>query len=287
MAYFRSVMAFCAPAVVRGAFLMPARQQTSKINRAGKRSNACPTLDLSTSQKGRLAMAIIRKQYVRRKCDPVEVERIWAERGGVKRCTKCGHTKQRDQFKLKATHSDGTEYHCKDCRNADDRAKRQAAGILPRAEYVATVMRRLPTAERMDRLWRALEISNARQAWDWWLDHAPTWWTAERERIQRDLTLAKYAEASHRKRARNWNAPIGKSSTLGLARLMWAATECHWCGRGLTKYEGGKYRPTDATYDHVVPLSKRGEHSLANLVVACGQCNFHRAPEDWGVGVAA
>ncbi len=40
---------------------------------------------------------------------------------------------------------------------------------------------------------------------------------------------------------------------------------CAYCGRNLTRQ--------NATYDHVIPLSRGGEDSSENLVWCCNQCN--------------
>lgn len=46
----------------------------------------------------------------------------------------------------------------------------------------------------------------------------------------------------------------------------WAAGErkiCHWCGARCETYE----------IDHIVPLSKGGQHKLDNLAISCPTCN--------------
>lgn len=254
---------------------MPSHQQTPEINRAGKRWNAYPTLDPSTSQKGRLAMAIIRKQYTRRKCDPVEVERIWAERGGVKRCTKCGHTKRREQFKPRPKEKDGAAYECKDCRNKHERTKR-----APLVKYSAP-RKKVTPADYGETTWRPLEVTNAHDAWQWWLDNAPEWWTQARERHRREMQLGWWLTTTHRRRAKEHGAPIGDIDGRGLTSLMVKATHCHWCGEPLTRdiYEGVT-KWTDATYDHVVPLSQGGAHSIENIVIAHAGCNYSRDGRD-------
>ncbi|MCP4828485.1 MAG: HNH endonuclease [Proteobacteria bacterium] len=37
------------------------------------------------------------------------------------------------------------------------------------------------------------------------------------------------------------------------------------------------WNPLSATKDHVVPLSKGGEHSQSNIVAACLRCNGDKA----------
>jgi hypothetical protein len=47
---------------------------------------------------------------------------------------------------------------------------------------------------------------------------------------------------------------------------------CYLCGRA-TDPEASPFDPASPTVDHVVPLSKGGEHSLANARTACLHCN--------------
>jgi len=226
-------------------------------------------------------MAIISKQYIRRKCDPVEVERIWQARGGVKPCTKCGHIRQRNQYKPSTKAKDGAACECKDCRNAHERAKR-----APFVSYSAP-RKKVQPADYGETIWRPLEVSNAHDAWQWWLTNAPTWWVEARDRHRREMQLGWWLAATHRRRARERGAPIGSIDGRGLTSLMVKATHCHWCRCQLTRYEGGKYRHTDATYDHIVSLSDGGGHTADNLTIACAACNFGRDSRDWKVRVTA
>ena len=57
---------------------------------------------------------------------------------------------------------------------------------------------------------------------------------------------------------------------------------CHWCQQ--------TFDPEHCHADHVIPLSRGGEHSLSNLVIACARCNLRknaRLPEVWSGMVAA
>lgn len=44
-----------------------------------------------------------------------------------------------------------------------------------------------------------------------------------------------------------------------------AAGLCHYCG--------GKFRPSELTMDHVIPLARGGTSAKGNLVPACRDCN--------------
>lgn len=43
---------------------------------------------------------------------------------------------------------------------------------------------------------------------------------------------------------------------------------CHWCK--------GEFKGRDCHADHVIPLSKGGEHSVSNLAIACSACNLKK-----------
>jgi 5-methylcytosine-specific restriction endonuclease McrA len=52
----------------------------------------------------------------------------------------------------------------------------------------------------------------------------------------------------------------------------WAAmrstTVCHWCSC--------KLHPSFTTVEHIQPLSEGGQHTFANVVQACWNCNLQR-----------
>lgn len=57
---------------------------------------------------------------------------------------------------------------------------------------------------------------------------------------------------------------------------------CYWCGWGVT-YDRSQFNtPTQATREHLVPLSRGGSGSHGNVVVACKSCNNARGNQtDW------
>jgi 5-methylcytosine-specific restriction endonuclease McrA len=52
---------------------------------------------------------------------------------------------------------------------------------------------------------------------------------------------------------------------------------CHWCDIQTIKRDGVRFNhPHYPTIDHLVPLSKGGAHTWANVVVACRGCNHEK-----------
>jgi hypothetical protein len=64
-------------------------------------------------------------------------------------------------------------------------------------------------------------------------------------------------------------------------RLYQRTPFCRFCGRKIAKRE-------DATVDHLLPQSRGGLDTPANLALACGQCNeakADRTPREWAIDV--
>lgn len=49
-------------------------------------------------------------------------------------------------------------------------------------------------------------------------------------------------------------------------RIQYSKNKCHYCRKKFNKL----------TMDHVIPLSKGGEHSASNIVPACLSCNLKK-----------
>lgn len=51
---------------------------------------------------------------------------------------------------------------------------------------------------------------------------------------------------------------------------------CHYCGEPLEVNENCIFNPRGVSVDHIVPQSEGGTNALANLVLACRQCNVDK-----------
>ena len=79
------------------------------------------------------------------------------------------------------------------------------------------------------------------------------------------------------RRARKAGATVGDLRLIAEWEKRWRRkplVRCYWCRSDI--------KPAVATRDHIVPLARDGEHSVANLVVSCGSCNSkkHARPLD-------
>lgn len=61
---------------------------------------------------------------------------------------------------------------------------------------------------------------------------------------------------------------------------------CHYCDIEMTKFDPQtRFSPTllwsDATLDHMTPLSKGGTNEIENLVASCSSCNNEKGDMDY------
>lgn len=89
----------------------------------------------------------------------------------------------------------------------------------------------------------------------------------------------KYVRAKHGRRlARLVNAP---TNLTGINEWMWSVQErplstCYFCKHIISAIE--------VEFDHVIPLSRGGEHSVRNLAISCLPCNrskSNKTPSEW------
>lgn len=62
---------------------------------------------------------------------------------------------------------------------------------------------------------------------------------------------------------------------------------CQMCGIATPQEKRGTYEPDAPELDHIVPLSKGGDHSYANTQCACRKCNAAKSDVVGWNGVGA
>lgn len=218
----------------------------------------------------------------------------------LKRCARCAELKPRDQFRRQAS---GRLYrNCTSCHRPND-----ASGRRDRAWWGSPdgkrECRRLK-AEREGRTFRPgvpgpeprqptpprADVA-ARRAWREWIAMAPEWWVAAYEAAKTERAAsrksiggggdaealrASWRRAKHVKRLRWKEQTDGSLAREGWDALFNDARTCAYCGTPPTRKRPGRIRPTDATLEHVIPISRGGLHSRSNAVVACARCNFSK-----------
>ncbi len=238
----------------------------------------------------------------------------------TKRCTRCGQDKESSAFALRyrkvtRARSDGRRTICRSCIAEQVRQKyidRPEVAEKHRAAVKAWQKKRF-TSERHREMWRAqkrraryrkgarpkgertkdrLAEQNGRQAWVWWLKHAPDDWMRQYYEAMgkpwrnprltvSDAYRLRYAGDVvfyNREYARLQAKKVRQRSVLGrraggmsadqVRVVREAQSDCYMCG---------VYLPLHArTLDHIVPLAKGGLHDPDNVAVACLSCNSRK-----------
>lgn len=181
-----------------------------------------------------------------------------------KKCPSCGILKSYDEFYPSSVNKDSRSSYCRPCYLAYNRRiyKRDIEGQRERLRKKSALRleREASTPPEIleKRRRRAAELVRVREVRD-------------RKKIQekqnqwRRSNRDKYSATQRRRRAAIYGAQIND-----LTAEQWVAIQeayghrCVYCGKKMK----GKL-----TRDHIIPLSKNGNHTVSNVVPACRSCN--------------
>lgn len=188
---------------------------------------------------------------------------ITASNGKV--CVRCGQVKALSEFWTDSKTRDGYRASCRACQSTARKARyglsRERQNLASAAYYAANrdkrkaavAAYRVANAEKI----RAAKAAHYEANRDSVLARNAEWRSAHPEaiRINNDRRRARqYAAITERiYRARVWERDNGR---------------CHICGK--------KADPANWHLDHIVPLSRGGEHSYPNVAVSHPTCNLRK-----------
>jgi 5-methylcytosine-specific restriction endonuclease McrA len=190
-----------------------------------------------------------------------------------KMCSRCKETKLLTDFHRQPHRKDGRKGVCKSCMIVYSAKYYQENGERIRhkvAEY------RVKNIDKIKQYFKKLHTKRPRRNLEW-REKNPI-----KSAIQRKRFYAKYCE-SIKAKANEWrrthleqkaasNAAYRarkRSVVVEIVRRSKLAdrdgSSCIWCGLE-TRFQ-------NLTIDHLIPLSRKGEHSYQNCVLACQSCN--------------
>lgn len=182
-------------------------------------------------------------------------------------CNKCREDKpaDMDNFPTNRKFPLGLGYTCKPCDAARKRKERIDYPERGRARYARHIAKR--KAEDADKLNR--EFAAKAKAWR---EQKPES-VAAIQRRYRKAHPEKGREWGNARRARVLAATIGPVDLLAIAER--DQNVCHICGYEVD-LTVGVYHPMARQFDHVIPLSRGGSHSMENVKVAHRVCNARK-----------
>lgn len=191
----------------------------------------------------------------------------------MKRCPGCATVKPRDAFGLSKREPDGLQTRCKECRRQHRVENRAAISAKRKAAYAAN-----PDAQRArSRAWYEQNRERGRESRRAYnLKHrerqrekAAAWYRDNKERHM-ELTRSWRAANPHKRRdlEQSRRARAGSYFVEHVDRLI-----VYEAFGGLCGICGDAVDRERFDIDHVVPISRGGEHSYANVQPAHPRCN--------------
>lgn len=219
-----------------------------------------------------IARGLCNKHYLRWKNhgDPLggkpgpAVHRVVDHEDGTRTCTVCALQLPITAFDVDRSATGGRRSHCKACRSA-----------RMKAWYEANQPRQLTRHQER----KAQNRDRVRQ------QDTERYYRHREKRI--DLATQSVHARRQRQRSANWVRGISVRSLRKRDGDL-----CCYCGITMTfttisRASGAQYIPTKATIEHVIPLSRNGDHSWENTKLCCWQCNIRKNATDADSWIAA
>ena len=203
----------------------------------------------------------------------------------TKICTKCNTEKELTEFGNLSTTKDGKQFRCKECRNLSARESTQRADsnhkeVLKKSYQKHKEKRIKEKAEYREsnrKLLADKQKEYYRENKEECIEYQKKYRAYNKERIRDYWKMYRATEqgktvkrnSNHKRRTLTKNGDV---TVQQLKELYLTAKNCYWCNTKLNK--------NNTHLDHLMPLSKGGEHTLSNLVISCRKCNLSKNAKD-------
>jgi|SRR5665213_20476 len=182
----------------------------------------------------------------------------------MKTCTKCKEPRELTLFTKDKRASDGLQSQCEICRRV---AKKAAYNVNPQ-KYIAKVASwRRANPEKVQAQSMRQSDANVRRARAWALANP-----------EKRLEIAR--QYKYRRRLQEGRSDEYPTLSQVIDR---DGDACYLCGLRVD-FEVSAPDPSSASLDHMMPLSRGGDHTLDNSGLTHLGCNIHkgaRTPEEW------
>lgn len=182
----------------------------------------------------------------------------------AKDCTKCGKAKPASEFYRDRGRC---RSDCKECNKARGRGYYE----VHRDERIAYwAVYREVNHERVNAGVRAYARRNDRPSDP---EYAHAWYLRNRSRLKPIRQLWRKANPEYNRAVLRSRRGAARDSECSLTAGEWEMSIMRFCGT--CAYCGEPHE--EVTQDHVIPLSKGGQHTRFNVVPACRRCNSRKA----------
>lgn len=194
----------------------------------------------------------------------------------MKMCRKCTIAKPENEFYRDTTATDGLRGACKECIKA---ARRHYVAIhRERVKADNAIYRQSDGGKAVrKRLNRSRSQTPEFKAYQTQWSKTEKGKACRRRRVNRFAKTSKGNAANKRRHATRRGRLAGIESTLTADQWLQILADhdnaCAYCGTAFDDI-------TPATQDHVIPISKGGNHSIENVVPACKRCNSSKRDQD-------
>lgn len=241
------------------------------------------------------SMFVLRSTILSKHCASCRAERV-RKANALVRCAQCNTDKRHASFNSNSRFCD----ECRDLRRSNPfpYPRKYDAGT----DYSCTRCREVLPAEQFHskRHGRNLKCCSCSKATNNRGGKSDAWWSSsEGQRHQRrmkaeregrrfrpgicglppkpiDGLSAAQIESLHSGQRRRLRRAMRADGTLfpkQMKAMRESARRCAYCQIGLTPSGGDHAKGSDATVDHLDPLALGGLHGIANVIVACRDCN--------------
>lgn len=177
--------------------------------------------------------------------------KVVAPQDGVKTCSDCKTEKHVSEFNRCSRHRDGLMYNCRECeyrRHAEWREENREKLVKRQRAYRFNNKERLAVKKSE---WNDKNKEKLRASRKKWSDAHPD---SRRERVMRRNAIKKNATIGKVNYSEIWNRDKGV---------------CYLCGKEIER--------SDCHFDHIIPLSKGGSHTMSNIAATHSVCNMKKS----------
>ena len=180
----------------------------------------------------------------------------------MKECVKCNTIKSLEEFTKDKKCADGTTNVCKVCTNLRRKKHRDKNPEQVKKMY------------EQNKIWKEANRDKILQQVKDNFANRPKELKAESSKKYRQTIKGKIAKSVHNRNRHNAinTTSDGSITSATLAALLEdQGFKCKYCGCTLNKEI-----PYSVHLDHIIPISKMGNHALDNVVWSCATCNLKK-----------